>query len=62
MFRASRSRRAENEAYVAWKVRLFALGAALAIAGMALTVRWLVWAGIAALAAGMALRLLPTRD
>jgi len=45
-----------------WKVRLFALGAALAVAGMALTVRWLVWAGIAALAVGMALRLLPHRD
>lgn len=62
MFRASRSRRDENDAYVVWKVRLFALGAALAVAGMALTVRWLVWAGIAALAVGMALRLLPHRD
>ena len=62
MFRASRSQRAEDDRYVLWKVRLFALGAALALAGMALTIRWLVWAGIAALAAGLALRLLPQRD
>ncbi len=62
MFRASRSQRVENDRYVLWKVRLFALGAALALAGMAWTVRWLVWAGIAALAAGLALRLLPSQD
>ena len=62
MFRASRSQRAEYDRYVLWKVRLFALGAALALAGMAWTVRWLVWGGIAVLAAGLALRLLPRRD
>ncbi len=62
MFRASGSQQAEDDRYVLWKVRLFALGAALALAGMVWTVRWLVWAGIAALAAGLALRLLPRRD
>ena len=51
-----------DEGSVVWKVRLFALGAALAVAGMALTARWLVWVGIAVLAAGLALRFLPRRD
>ncbi len=47
---------------VVWKVRLFALGAALALAGMAFTARWLVWVGLAVLVAGLALRFLPRRD
>ena len=62
MFRVSRDRNPDNQALVVWKVRLFALGAAFALAGMALTLRWLVWAGIGVLAAGVALRLAPNRD
>lgn len=62
MFRASRSHSAADDRLVAWKVRLFALGAALALVGMALTVRWLIWAGIAALASGLTLRFLPRQD
>ena len=53
---------AQDDAFVVWKVRLFALGAALALVGMASTRRWLVWAGIAALAAGLALRFAPRHN
>ncbi len=61
MFRPTRESPQADPATVAWKVRLFASGAALALAGMAFELRWLVWAGIAALLAGLALRLLPRR-
>ncbi len=61
MFRPSRERRGGEDAFVVWRVRLFALGAVLALAGMGLALRWLVWAGIGALAAGLALRFLPGR-
>lgn len=62
MFRPSRTRRDGADAFLVWKVRLFAVGAAIALAGMALTWRWLVWVGIGTLAAGMALRFLPRSD
>lgn len=62
MFRPSRTRRDGADAFLVWKVRLFAVGAAIALAGMALTWRWLVWVGIGALAAAMALRFLPRSD
>lgn len=61
MFRPSRERQEVDAGLVAWKVRLFAAGAALALAGMGLELRWLVWAGIAALLAGLTLRFLPRR-
>ena len=62
MFRASRQQRDESSALVVWKVRIFALGAALALAGMAFTLRWLVWAGIGVLGVGAALRFVKARD
>jgi hypothetical protein len=40
-------------------VRLFAIGAALAIGGMLLDQSWLIWGAIAALAGGMFLRFVP---
>ena len=61
MFRPTREQREVDPGLVAWKVRLFAAGAALALAGMGLELRWLVWAGIAALLAGLTLRFLPRR-
>ena len=38
------------------------IGAAVAFAGMAMSLQWLVWAGIAVLVAAMVLRFLPARD
>lgn len=52
-----RSRRAGR--YLEWKVRLFTLGAVLAVVGMALNQSWMTWAAIAVLVAGMMLRFLP---
>ena len=38
------------------------IGAAVAFAGMAMSLQWLVWVGIAVLVAAMVLRFLPARD
>lgn len=62
MFRPTRERREGDDSLVVWKIRLFALGAALALAGMALTLPWLVWAGIGALVVGLLLRFIPRRS
>ena len=62
MFRPSRSRTGDTGHLLAWKVRSFAVGAALALAGMGLDVGWLVWSGIGALAIGLLLRFLPSGD
>ncbi len=62
MFRASRRRREGEDRFLAWKVRLFAAGAAAAFAGMATSRPWLVWTGIAILAVAVVLRLLPAGD
>lgn len=61
MFRPSRSSTADTGPLLAWKVRSFAIGAALALAGMGLDVGWLVWSGIGVLAIGLLLRFLPSR-
>lgn len=61
MLRPSRERREGEDTFVVLKIRLFALGAALALVGMGLALRWLVWVGIGALTAGLALRFLPGR-
>ncbi len=50
-----------GDRFVAWKVRLFALGAALALVGMALSFRWMVWAALVVLGAGLALRFVGKR-
>ena len=60
MFRVSRDRKGEDS-FFAIKVALFAVGAALGIAGMAYGVEWLVWIAIAVVAAGIILRLIAAR-
>ncbi len=52
-----RSRRAGR--YLEWKVRLFTLGAVLAVVGMATGQTWMTWAAIGVLVTGMVLRFLP---
>ena len=47
--------------FVVWKVRFFLVGAALALAGMALAMSWVVWAGVAVLGVGLVLRFTDTR-
>lgn len=62
MFRPSRNRSGQDDRYVHWKVRLFGAGAALALVGMGTGIGWLVWAGVAVLGVGLALRFLPRRE
>ena len=62
MFRPSRERPDGDDPFVAWKIRIFALGAALALAGIALANSWVVWGGIAVLGGGAALRFLRRGD
>ena len=52
-----RSRRAGR--FLEWKVRLFTLGAVLAVVGMATNQGWMTWLAIGVLVAGMMLRFLP---
>ena len=54
-----RARRAGR--YLEWKVRLFTLGAVLAVVGMAMSQDWMTWVAIVVLVLGMALRFLPDR-
>ena len=62
MFRPSRARSSGNDRHLAWKIRLFALGAALALAGIAIGNSWVVWGGVSVLAGGALLRFLGCRD
>ena len=62
MFRPSRKRTEGGDRFLAWRVRLFMIGAVVAFAGMATSLKWLVWVGIAVLVAAMVLRFLPARD
>ncbi len=55
MFRPSRNRRRDDDALVLWKVRIFAVGAVLALGGMALEQSWFSWAGLGVLAGGFAI-------
>ncbi len=52
VFRARRGR----DHYLTWKVRLFAIGATLGLAGMFLEIRELIWAAIVVLVVGFLLR------
>ncbi len=54
-----RSRKADRYPWLEWKVRLFVIGAALAVGGMVLDSGWVISAAILALAAGFAIRFLP---
>ena len=48
--------------YLEWKVRIFVVGATLALGGMYLNRNWLVGIAILVLAAGVALRFLPSGE
>lgn len=54
-----RSRKADAYPWLPWKVRLFLLGAALAVVGMAMESRLLVGIAIGVLALGFLVRFLP---
>lgn len=55
LFRFDRSDR-KNDALLVWKVRLFAAGAAMGLAGIFLDQRYLIWGAIGILVVGFALR------
>jgi hypothetical protein len=54
-----RNRRADDYPWLQWKVRLFAIGAGLALGGVILEWGWLIPAAIVVLVAGFAIRFLP---
>lgn len=54
-----RSRKADAYPWLVWKVRLFVLGGALAVGGMAVEVNWLVALAIPVLIAAFVVRFLP---
>lgn len=62
MFRPSRKRRDGEDRYLVWKVRLFVVGAAVALVGMGMSLQWLVWAGTGVLLVPLVLRFLPDGD
>jgi hypothetical protein len=58
-------RRSGSEGPDPWllaKVRVFAIGAALALGGMILDQGWMIWAAIGVLLVGIVLRFLPRTD
>ncbi len=57
MFRLDRDRRAGD--HLTWKVRIFTVGAVLAMAGIYFEERWMTGAAIGVLLAGFGLRFLP---
>lgn len=57
IFFLRRDRRGDDP-YLAWKVRIFAVGAVLAVVGVALERRLLVWAALAVLGVGFGLAVL----
>jgi hypothetical protein len=57
----SRGRRQGPDAYIDWKMRIFAVGAVLLVAGIFLNQRPLVGAAVLVLAAGLVLRLIEAR-
>jgi hypothetical protein len=52
-------KRREEDPHLDWKVKLFFIGAALALAGIAVNSTWLIGAAVLALLAGAGLRFLP---
>lgn len=54
-----RSRRADEYPWLPWKVRLFLLGAVLALGGMATQRDWLILVAVVILGLGFAIRFLP---
>jgi hypothetical protein len=45
--------------HLEWRIRIFGVGAILAVAGMIAEMRWMVWIALAVLLVGVLLRLLP---
>jgi hypothetical protein len=45
--------------HLRWRVRLFGVGAILALVGMYFEVAWMIWSAIGVLVAGFVLRFLP---
>ena len=56
----NRESRAEDP-HLAWKIRLFFLGAVFALVGIAVDLSWLIGCAVAALMAGLGLRFLPDK-
>jgi hypothetical protein len=56
LFRPDRDRPPEEDPFLIWKVRLFVLGGGLGIGGMVMEMPWMLWTGVAILAAGWILR------
>lgn len=54
-----RTRKADHYPLLPWKVRLFVVGAGLAVGGIALELDWMIWAAMGFLVAGFLLRFLP---
>jgi hypothetical protein len=59
MFFMDRSRKAEQYPWLEWKVRLFAIAAALAVGGMATGMDWLVSVGTGVLVLAFVVRFFP---
>ena len=55
-------RRRRAGPYLEWKIRIFAVAAVVALAGIYLNERWLTGAAIVLLLSGLSLRLLPTDE
>lgn len=58
IFFASRARR-DGDPWLEWRVRAFAVGAVMALAGMFLDIPWMTGSAIGVLLMGAALRFLP---
>lgn len=58
MFPLNRDKQGSS-AHLPWRVRLFWIGAVLAMVGIYLERSWLVWAAIVVLLAGISLRFVP---
>ena len=54
-----RSRRADDYPWLLWKVRLFVIGAGLAVGGMVMDLDWLILIAIVFLLGGFLVRFLP---
>jgi hypothetical protein len=59
-FRIDKERRGEDP-FLLWKVRIFAVGATLGLAGIFMNQRILVWAAIVVLVVGLVLRMASRR-